>query len=104
MIMLGLLLTMASCKAQHVDGLPKGHAITKVIEVTDGKATASTDSRSLILNNADGLEAEKEYNVVYEIIESRDGSLVVNLIAFEKSDRQNAKDRAYLLTLLNTKK
>jgi hypothetical protein len=99
-LMLVLVLTMVSCMAQNItDPLKRGHAIGKVIEKTETTAIVTTQGRSLIVNG--DLEVGIEYDLVYDIIQTRpDGTLVVNLVASTHSDRQNAISRARLLTLI----
>lgn len=98
-LMLALMLTMLSCKAQEVDSLKRGYAIGLVIDSTSTGVIVNSDGRSLIVDGI--LENGTEYDLVYDIIQRRpDGVLIVKLVAAEYSARQNAKDRAKLLSLL----
>jgi hypothetical protein len=99
-LMLVFILAMTGCVAQKTNPLKRGHTIGKVIEATESTVVVSGGhGRNLIVDGE--LEAGVEYNLVYDILEERpDGTLVVKLIAAEESDRQNALNRARLLTLL----
>jgi hypothetical protein len=99
-LMLVFILTMTGCVAQKVDSLKRGHTIGKVIEATESIVVVTgTYGRNLVVDGE--LEVGVEYNLVYDILQERpDGTLVVKLVAAEESDRQNALNRARLLTLL----
>lgn len=100
-LMLALMLTMMSCKAQDtIAPLKRGYAIGLVVEATEVGAVVNAGGKSLIVNGV--LEQGLEYDIVYDIITRRpDGVLVVNLVDAEISAKQNTKDRAKLLLLLN---